>query len=210
MINLTYLWKRIRNLDTLLLILVVIVACMYFVLNVPTASLNVLRTFIDDSIPRLSLFAIPYLLFIPWFWAIILCVWYRNRSFRQLAFATIIVNLIAFFVYVVFQTYIPREVVSSSDIFSGLLNFIYTNDQPYNGFPSLHSALSAVVATYFVLTKSTWARAFVSMAILIVVSTLLVKQHFVLDAISGVTLGVVTTWLIFHFMPVQKPSIDNN
>ena len=35
------------------------------------------------------------------------------------------------------------------------------------------------------------------MAALIVVSTLFVKQHFIADAVSGVTLGVLVTWLSF-------------
>ena len=197
MINLTAFVSRLKSKDTLLLAAVIIVACLYFVVNVPQSSLNVLRTVLDKQIPRVPVFAIPYLLFLPWFWAVVIYSWYSNRAFRQLAFATIIVNSIAFIVYLTFQTYVPREAVISTDFFSGILRFIYDHDQAYNGFPSLHSALSATIATYFIFVKSRWSWAFVLMAALIVVSTLFVKQHFIADAVSGVTLGVLITWLSF-------------
>ncbi len=196
-IDLAILKSRLKSKDTLLLAAVIIVACLYFVVNVPQSSLNVLRTVFDKQIPRIPIFAIPYLLFLPWFWSVVVYAWYRNRSFRQLAFATIIVNSIAFIVYLTFQTYVPREAVISNDFFSGILRFIYDHDQAYNGFPSLHSALSATIATYFIFVNSRWSWAFVLMAALIVVSTLFVKQHFIADAVSGVTLGVLVTWLSF-------------
>ena len=188
---------RIKSKDTILFIIVIIVACLYFVVNVPHVSLNVLITIIDSAIPRIPVFAVPYLLFLPWFWSVMLYVWYHNRSFRQLAYASIIINLVAVIVYVTFQTYVPRDVVVSDDFFSGILRFIYEHDQAYNGFPSLHSALSAMVATYFVCIKSRWSWVFILIAVLIVMSTLFVKQHFIADAVSGVTLGILVTWAVF-------------
>lgn len=185
--------------DALLLGLVIIVSSFYLFLNIPHEVVHVLRTFIDDSIPRLPVFTIPYLLFLPWFWGIVFYAWYKNRNFKQLAYTIIIVNLIASVVYIMFQTYVPREVVISNDLFSNLLRMIYSNDQAYSGFPSLHSGLSAVIATYCVIRKSRFAWAAVVMAVLIVASTLFVKQHFILDAISGVTLGIATTWIVFKF-----------
>ena len=170
---------------------------LYFVFNIPQASVNILKTSFDSAIPRLPIFSVPYLLFIPWLWIVILYSWYQNRSFRQLAWASIIINLIACVVYVTFQTYIPRDVVMSDDFFSGILRFIYDHDQAYNGFPSLHSALSAMVATYFVCIKSRWSWLFILIATMIVASTLFVKQHFIADAVSGVTLGVLVTWVVF-------------
>lgn len=191
--------------DTLLLALVVVVSCMYFMLNVPHISVNVLRTFIDDQIPRVSFFSIIYLAFLPWFWGVVIYSWFNNRFFRQLAFSVILVNLIAFIIYLFFQTYVPRESIINSDFLSGVLQFIYSHDRPYNAFPSLHVALSSVVATYFVNIKSKWSWAFVATALLISISTLFVKQHFIVDVLSGATLGVAVTWSVFKFFQKKIP-----
>ena len=196
--------------DTLLLAVVIAVSCMYFVLNMPQSSLHVLRTVFDDQIPRLPVFSIIYLAFLPWFWGVTIYAWLKNRYFRQLACSVIIVNLIAFVVYLAFQTYVPREVIVSNDFFSSILQFIYNSDQPYNGFPSLHSALSATIATYFVIRHSKWSRAAILMAALIVASTLFVKQHFIVDAIAGVTLGITVTWIVFTLFLKRKKRGDSS
>lgn len=193
--------------DGMLLLAVIIASCLYFVLNVPHEVVNVVKIFIDDHIPRLPVFAIPYLLFLPWFWAVIFYVWYKDNSFKQLAYSVIIINLVASVVYIMFQTYIPRDVIISNDLFSGILGFIYDNDQAYNGFPSLHSGLSATVATFFVIKKSRFAVPTFLMALLIVISTLFTKQHFILDAVSGITLGVIITSFVFWFCDKRNKAV---
>lgn len=195
--------------DTILLVAVVVVSCLYFLLNTPHEVVTVLRTIVDDSIPRVPVFAIPYLVFLPWFWGIVIYSWLKKSYFHQLAYSVIIVNLIAFVVYLTFQTNVPREVVMSNDFFSGVLKFIYSSDQAYGCFPSLHSALSAVAATYLVIRKSKWAWAAVAMAGLIVISTLFTKQHYVLDAVSGVGLGVLVTWGVFRLFLQRKHRRDS-
>ncbi len=190
--------QRLIN-DGLLLLAVIIASCLYFILNVPHEVVNVVKIFIDDHIPRLPVFTIPYLLFLPWFWSVIFYVWYKNNSFKQLAYSVIVINLVASVVYIMFQTHIPREVITSNDLFSEILKFIYSSDQAYNGFPSLHSGLSATAATFFVIKKSRFALPATLMALLIIISTLFTKQHFILDAISGVTLGIFITSFVFWF-----------
>lgn len=190
--------------------LVVFASCIYFILNFPHEIVNVVKIFLDDHIPRLPVFAIPYIAFLPWFWGVVVWVWLKNKSFGQLAISIIIVNLIASIVYIMFQTHVPREVITSNDVFSEILKFIYSSDRAYNGFPSLHSGLSAVVATYFVILKNKRAWMFVAMAGLIVISTLFTKQHFVLDAISGVTLGVLVTYIVFRIIPKNTSLQDKS
>lgn len=189
--------------DTVLLALVIVASILYFILNTPHEVVNVLKTFIDNGIPRLPVFTVVYIAFLPWFWGVVVYSWFCNVSWHRLAYSVIIVNLVASVVYLMFQTYVPRDVIVSNDIFSNLLRFIYSSDSAYSAFPSLHSALSATIATYFVIRKSNWSVAAVIMAVMVILSTLFVKQHFVLDAISGVGLGVITTYFVFRFLPEQ-------
>lgn len=194
--------------DVVLLLITTMVLLMYLVLNMPQDTLHVLRTAVDDQIPRLPIFAIPYLAFLPWLYGTLIYSFVKNRYFRQLAVSFIVINLVAFVVYLTFQTYIPRQAITSHDLFSGILQFIYDHDQPYAGFPSLHSALSVSIATYFVCMKSKWAWAAVAMAALVVLSTLFTKQHFVLDAVSGVGLGCFVTWGVFKIFGMRNRSTN--
>lgn len=193
--------RRQWIIDTLILFVTFAIAEMYFVFNAPSDVINNVKISLDGLIPRLPIFTVPYLLFLPWLWITFIYAWLKKKSFYQLALSLTIVNLIAYIVYLSFQTVVPRDLVVGNDIFSDILRFIYSNDLPYAAFPSLHSGLSAVAATYFVLRKSKWALAFVSMAGLIVISTLFTKQHFILDAVTGVILGTGVTLLIFKILP---------
>jgi membrane-associated phospholipid phosphatase len=181
-----------------------IVAELYFVLNAPSDVIHNVKLPLDDLIPRLPVFVVPYLLFLPWLWLVVVYAWLKRKSFYQLALSLTIVNLLAYAVYLAFQTIVPRDIVVGSDVFSNILRTLYDNDLPYAGFPSLHCGLSAVVATYFICRKSKWAWAFVSMAALVVASTLFTKQHFILDAVAGVGLGTIVTVLVFRMMRKQN------
>jgi membrane-associated phospholipid phosphatase len=151
-------------------------------------------------------FAIPYLFYLPWLWVVIFYSWLKNKSFHKLAYSVIIIEAIAYCVYLTFQTYIPREPIISNDIFSWVLRFIYNYDQPYNALPSLHAALSTSIASYFICRKSRWSLVSVSIAIVIIASTLLVKQHFVMDAVSGIILGAVVTLVVFKVLSCKDKS----
>jgi membrane-associated phospholipid phosphatase len=196
--------RREWIIDTLILAVTFLVAELYFVFNAPADVINNVKIALDDLIPRLPIFVVPYLLFLPWLWLIVIYAWLKKKSFYQLALSLTIVNLIAYVVYLSFQTIVPRDLVVENDIFSNILRLIYENDLPYAALPSLHCGLSAVAATYFVLRKSKWAPAFVSMAALVVISTLFTKQHFVLDAITGVILGTGVTVLMFKLLPSNE------
>ncbi len=190
--------------DTVLLALTAVILYMYVALNAPLSVNHVVKIGFDDLIPRVPIFVIPYLAFLPWVYGTLIFAWIKNRYFHQLAYSFIIINLAAYFVYLTFQTVVPREIITTHDIFSNILQFVYNNDLPYAGLPSLHAALSASIATFFVIRHSKYSWAAVSMAVLVVASTLLVKQHFVLDAVAGVGLGVLVTWGVFRFTTSKK------
>lgn len=193
--------------DSLILSVLVIVFFLYALINEPHGKVYVLKSGIDDLIPRIPAFSVIYLAFLPWVFCTVSFAWYKKRDFRQLAYSLIIINLIAYALYLVFQTHVPREAIVQNDIFSKILQFIYDRDKPYNCFPSLHSAMSASMATYFVIRKSKWAWLSIIFAALIVVSTLFVKQHFIADAISGIILGIVVTSLVF-IISIRKNPVD--
>jgi membrane-associated phospholipid phosphatase len=141
--------------------------------------------------------AIPYILFVPIFWLIFIYAYLtQNKQFKVLALTIIIVHLISYLFYVFYQTHIPRPSIHGTGFALDLVRFIYSHDAPYNGFPSLHSALAAIMAMYFVNTR--WGILYIGFALVVVLSTLFIKQHFIADAVAGVLLGVTIYLLVQH------------
>ena len=72
-------------------------------------------------------------------------------------------------------------------------------DQPFNCFPSLHVALDFLSAFFTWTERPRAGGALLSMAVLISVSTLFVKQHYVLDVVAGALLGALAFRLAMRF-----------
>jgi len=71
-----------------------------------------------------------------------------------------------------------------------ILNRLYGFDRGFNSFPSLHVANMTFVALLFRhLRRKQWVWGVVFTALLISLSTLLVKQHYVSDVVAGGLLG---------------------
>lgn len=192
--------------DLLILFVLTFIIFLYSVINEPHGTVYILKSVIDDWIPRIPAFSVIYLTFLPWVAFTLFYSWYKKCDFRQLACSLIIINLVAYAVYLVFQTYVPRDPITSSDIFSRTLQLIYDYDRSYNCFPSLHSAMSASLATFFVIKKSKYVWVNIVFAFLIIISTLFVKQHYVADAVSGILLGTGVTYFVF-FISKRKAQL---
>lgn len=70
--------------------------------------------------------------------------------------------------------------------------------KPYGNFPSMHTGFSVpvVIANYMVLGATAGSITLV-WAILIASSTLLLKQHYLVDVIAGLGLGLLTSALMY-------------
>lgn len=77
-----------------------------------------------------------------------------------------------------------------------LTNAYYAADQPYNCFPSLHVTY-AVLAPLVAWRAGPVARwSLVAIALVVIPSVLLIKQHYVLDAAAGLVNGVLCWWVV--------------
>jgi len=100
--------------------------------------------------------------------------------------------LLSFLVYVVSQTTVPRPVILGQDLFSNLTQFMYGVDNPYNAFPSIH-----VMTAYIIFVASSKSKerrrkmvlASQTLSMLVILSTVFLKQHTLLDVAGGIYLG---------------------
>lgn len=104
----------------------------------------------------------------------------------------IISCLLSYGVYLLFQNYVDRPVIDPKNIFDFI--YVWGNSwlAPYNAFPSLHVAITTVWVIGFWKIRSELFKPVLVWGILIIISTVLTKQHYFLDVLSGLVLGFVS------------------
>jgi membrane-associated phospholipid phosphatase len=158
-----------------------------------------LETPFDRALPVVPIFAIPYVSLIPYIGISLLAfLFLRVRVYRSAAITMIIVWFISYACYFFIQSYIARPVITGTDPFSALVRSIYAGDQPYNDFPSLHTSLSTIIAIHWWRVDRRIGVPAAIWTALIVMSTVLIKQHYLADVAGGLVLAGVTSWLVMR------------
>ena len=153
-----------------------------------------LRSPIDDLIPVVGPFVVPYVSLRPFIYAsALLFLLFRARIYRSAALAMTVTLLVSYAFYALLQTYIDRPVLTGDDVFSRMIRDVYASDQPYNDFPSLHASLSTIFAIHWWRVDRRIGIPVAFWTALIVLSTVFVKQHYVADLAAGVLLAFLAS-----------------
>ena len=186
-------------------VIAIVTSLFYDALNHGPAVLF-LRSSIDDAIPVVGPFVIPYVSLRPFIYAsAAVFLLFRARVYRSAALSMTIVLLVSYGFYVFLQTFIERPVLTGDDVFSRMIRDVYAGDQPYNDFPSLHASLSTIFAIHWWRVDRRIGLAAGVWVTLIVLSTVFVKQHYVADLVAGVVLASVVSWLSLREMAKEEP-----
>jgi len=169
---------------------------LYGLLNRPRQPLHLLVTKFDDRIPLLPVFSVPYLLYFPYLFLIVLYGIMRTPYFLMIAASALAIQVAASIVYLCCQTHVPRPDRIGRGLFSRLTSFIYWFDRPYNTFPSLHVAYSVYCAYWAWIIVPGAFPALAALTVAIILSTLFLKQHIVADVMSGVLVASVSIYLV--------------
>ncbi len=171
----------------------------YAPINHASEKVYSLVTVLDDKIPFESFFIIPYL---TWYIVIIaglLWLLFKDNKLYISSISTMVIGmLISFVVYSVFQTTVPRPEVLGQDIFSRLTRMVYHMDNPYNAFPSIH-----VITSYAIFKASNRLKResrktsifFRILSMSVIISTLFVKQHTLMDVFAGIVIGDILFYM---------------
>lgn len=153
-----------------------------------------LYTNIDAMIPFLALFVIPYSLIIPVMVVPFVLSVKKSKLFRKTAYAFITTTLISDIIYVLFQTTTVRADVPLTGFFNQWVLYIYGVDSPLNCFPSLHVSMAALafLTTYKIDKKFSYF--VLPVSILIVLATVFIKQHNLIDVAGGLLLAGASYW----------------
>jgi membrane-associated phospholipid phosphatase len=158
-----------------------------------------LRTPLDAALPVVPLFAIPYVSLIPYIGvSLIAFLFIRVRVYRSAAITMIIVWFVSYACFFFLQSYIARPIITGTDPFSAMVRGIYASDRPYNDFPSLHTSLSTIIAMHWWRVDRRAGIAAAVWTALIVMSTVLIKQHYLADVAGGLAVGATGSWLVMR------------
>jgi hypothetical protein len=112
------------------------------------------------------------------------------------------ISVVASLIHAAFPSKIERRENLDTGALSGrMLGLFQKTCKPYGNFPSMHVGLSVpVVAANFLAGGPILGSITLVWAILIALSTLYTKQHYILDVLAGLFAGVVIFGLSFWFM----------
>jgi membrane-associated phospholipid phosphatase len=155
-------------------------------------STELLRTRLDDAIPLVPWTAWCYL---PFYAAIfiIAIASIRSRSlFDRAVRSVVIVMLVGGAGHLLIRAEYPRPTLTPpyADVSTAFLAFVYRIDRPGNVFPSLHVAHSSMLALLLIRDRPVIGRVAFVMAVMLALSTLTAKQHFVADVVAGFLLAI--------------------
>ncbi len=134
-----------------------------------------------------------------------------EAAIRQTIRAYLAVWITAYVCFWFYPTIAPRPdgTVSGEGFAVWGLNFLYSADPPYNCFPSLHVAHSFVSALSSYRVHRGLGVAALAGALLVGVSTLFTKQHYVMDVAAGILLASVACALFLRRLPAGGiPNLD--
>ncbi len=170
-----------------------------------------LKTPLDDLIPVVSPFVIPYVSLQPFVYAsLILFILFRTRIFQSAALSTIAALLVSYLFYFFLQTYIDRPRLAGDDILTRMILGVYASDNPYNDFPSLHASISTILAIHWWRVDKRIGLPVAAWVALIVASTVFVKQHYVPDPIAGLLLAFGVSWMFGKWITQPRVMIEDH
>lgn len=152
-----------------------------------------MTTGIEESIPVIPWTVIIYYFFFPF---VVINVFFivtkgRNQIYEY-AVAEIMAKAVCLACFLIIPTTNVRPVLESNDIFTKILEYLYTSDPANNLFPSIHCMDSWLL--FLTIKGSDWASKRMKIvtgiiASAICISTLTTKQHVLPDVYVGIALA---------------------
>ena len=165
---------------------------------------------LDDKIPFVRQFVLIYVLWYPLMLGATLYLLLRDRrAFVRYARAVVLGLTACMLTFVLFpseQELRPAE-VPGNDLTAWLLRAIYAADTNTNVFPSMH-VVGTLAAVFGIFDSRSAPRGVqwgvAALGVLINASTVLIKQHSVLDILGGVVLYWLVYLLVYRLPELRR------
>jgi PAP2 superfamily. len=156
-------------------------------------------TALDRLLPLAPVWAVVYGALYAFLIVLPVLVVQQEELIRRTVWAYLTVWTVAYLGFLLYPTVAPRgDTVVGEGFAVWGLRFLYDADPPYNCFPSIHVAHSFVSALACYRVHRTLGVVALTCASLVAISTLLTKQHYVVDLIAGVFLALAAYGLFLR------------
>lgn len=196
--------KNIKLIDLSWLLIFPIINTNYIIAaNIAKTGQNI-DVALDGYFKFTPIFIIPYI-----YWYIFMAIafgyfLYNDRTDYMRVFIAVVIGMCCcYVVYYIFPTEMTRPTVENSNILNKLINMIYAKDRPLNCFPSIHVLITYFIMRYTNNENKIYFYYTQIVGILIILSTVYIKQHFVLDILGSIILCEGVMFII------NKISIEN-
>ncbi len=168
----------------------------------------VLKSWLDEKVPFVPALAVPYLSFLLLVPIVIPLLNLRLsfKRFLTVALALIVSQLVLDLAYVLFQTEVIRDVKAGDGIGGFLVEQVWGNDKPFNGFPSGHCTwttigICSLMRLRHAMPKTAWIMS--AWLALVYPATVMLRQHYLIDLFTGVFVGFAVYWAVMFV--VERP-----
>lgn len=146
---------------------------------------------IDSIFPLRPWWTVPYMLtLVLWglapLWAAFAMPDPLYRAFLTSLSTVIVIGILCFFF---FPTYVVRPTISPDDPAMAPIRFLYNSDNVYNALPSGHAYITALLTLYWSRWKPRLRPVWWAILLIVLLSTLFTRQHYVLDLVAGLALA---------------------
>lgn len=169
-------------------------------------------TLFDTHIPFIKEFVIVYIpiAYGQWIYGFYLSAREDVRTCKTIFTAEITAKLMCLLLFLALPTTMNRAHIAGTDIFSSWVRLVYSFDGADNLFPSIHCIESyLLMRTANMLKKAPdWYKAVTPIVtVLVMASTLFVKQHVVLDCFAAVIVTEAALMIAKSIMQTNKERI---
>ncbi len=197
--------KFLKNHGEKLLLLYAIPYCLWFFWLQIRENENVfiIKSWIDDYIPQLEIFVIPYVIWYVYLVGPLLYFCFKSKKdFIRLALMLIIGMTFSLTVYTFWPNGLNlREPFENTNLLTSIVELIRSVDPPVNVCPSMHVYTTIVINTVICTSKPFGKNTALKISssvlmVFIVMSTVFIKQHSIIDVVASIVLAIVVTLLL--------------
>ncbi len=170
------------------------------------SSYRMIRTSLDNEIPFIEIFIIPYFL---WFAYVAVAVAIAFLTDKEQYFKSIAFLFIGMTVFLIISTLWPNaqnlrpRIMPRDNIFTRMVSYLYSIDTPTNLWPSIHVYNSIGAYLCIAKCKATKDKKWICnlsliLSILIILSTMFLKQHSTFDVMTAFLMAGIVAIAVYR------------
>lgn len=180
-----------------------------------TTEFHTVHFILDEKIPFIEFFIIPYFLWFGFITVAVLYFFFTDKAgfYRMMTFL-----IIGMTTFLIISTLYPNGLIlrptefARDNIFVDLVRHLYATDTPTNVFPSIH--VYNCVGVHIAIRNSERLKenklvlhgSFI-LALLIILSTMFLKQHSVIDVVGALVLAAPVYYLAYVVEPKRAQAL---